>query len=270
MKAKRIVGALILAVAVVGACTAHAQQSVDPRVADFVQSGKLRIALGLGSPVLAMKDPDTGEVRGPALDLARALANKLGVKLEPVEYPRPGAIMEGAKNNEWDVAFLVADPARAADADFSPPYMQSDFTYLVPSGSSKQVVAELDRPGTRIAVPRGDASDLRLTKILKHAELVRIDSIAAAIEMVHAGKIDAYAAPRVVLLALSDKAPGSRVLDDGFANIVWVGMVPKGKAGHLAYVSDFLEEAKATGLVKQTVDQAKLRGLQVLSSGKGN
>ena len=128
----------------------------------------------------------------------------------------------------------------------------------------------MDQTGTRIAVPRGDASDLRLTKMLKHAELVRIDSIAAAIDMVRAGKIDAYAAPRVVLLALSDKAPGSRVLDDGFANIVWVAMVPKGKAGHVAYVSDFLEEAKTTGLVKQTIDQANLRGLQVAPSGKVN
>ena len=89
-------------------------------------------------------------------------------------------------------------------------------------------------------------------------------------DMVRAGKIDAYAAPRVVLLALSNKAPGSRVLDDGFANIVWVAMVPKGKAGHLTYVSDFLDETKATGLVKQTIDQANLRGLQVAPSGKLN
>ena len=128
----------------------------------------------------------------------------------------------------------------------------------------------MDQPGTRIAVPRGDASDLCLTAILKHAELVRVDSIAAAIDLVQAGKIDGYAAPRVVLLALSNKAPGSRVLDDGFANIVWVAMVPKGKAGHVAYVNDFLEEAKATGLVKHTIDQANLHGLQVAPSGKAN
>ena len=115
---------------------------------------------------------------------------------------------------------------------------------MVPAASSKRTVADIDQPGTRIAVPRGDASDLRLTQILKHAELVRIDSIAAAIDMVHAGKIDAYAAPRVVLLGLSNKAPGSRVLDDGFANIVWVAMVPKGKAGLVAYVSDFLKRQK--------------------------
>jgi ABC-type amino acid transport substrate-binding protein len=104
----------------------QAQQAPDPRVADLVQSGKLRVALGLGSPVLAMKDPKSGEVRGPALDLARALATKIGVELKPVEYPRPGAILAGVKNNEWDVTFLVADPARSAEADFSPPYIQSD------------------------------------------------------------------------------------------------------------------------------------------------
>ena len=97
---------------------------------------------------------------------------------------------------------------------------------------------------------------------------MRNDSIAAAIDMVQAGKVDAFAAPRVVLLTLSNKAPGSRVLDDGFANIVWVAMVPKGNAGHIGYVSEFIEEAKATGLVRQTIDQANLRGLQVAPSGK--
>jgi polar amino acid transport system substrate-binding protein len=270
MTANRVIGALAFAVVVGSALAAHAQQSTDPRVADLIQSGKLRVALGLGAPPLAMKDPNGGEVRGPALDLARALAKKIGVKLEPVEYPRPGAILAGVKNNEWDVTFLVADPARSEDADFSPPYMQSDFTYLVPAGSSKHSVADMDQPGIRIAVPRGDASDLRLTRILKLAELVRLDSIAAAIEMVHGGKVDAYAAPRSLLLALSNKAPGSRVLDDGFANISFVAMVPKDKGGRIAYVNDFIEEAKATGLVKQTIDDANLRGLQVAPPGRVN
>ena len=270
MTANRILVAHVILVVLIGASSLNAQQSPDPRIIDLIQNGKLRVALGLGSPALAMKDPNTGEVRGPALDLAQALAKKMGVKLEAVEYPRPGAILAGVKNNEWDVTFLVADPARLADADFSPPYMQSDFTYLVPAGSSKHSVAEMDQPGVRIAVPRGDASDLRLTQILKQAELVRMDSISAAIEMVHGGKVDAYAAPRVVLLTLSNRSPGSRVLDDGFAKITWVAMVPKGKAGHVAYVSDFLEEAKAAGLVKQSIDQASLRGLQVAPSSKLN
>ena len=242
---------------------AQAQQAPDPRVVDVVQSGKLRVALGLGSPVLAIKDPKSGELRGPALDLARALATKIGAQLEPVEYPRPGAILQGIQNNEWDVTFLVADPARSAEADFSPPYMQTDYTYLVPAGSTKHSVADVDQPGVRIAVPRGDGSDLRLTKMLKHAELARADSVAAIVDMVRAGQVDAYAGPRVVLLKLSEQAPGSRVLDEGFADIVYVAMVPKGKAGRIAYVSDFMEEAKSSGLVQRTIDQYGLKGIQV-------
>jgi polar amino acid transport system substrate-binding protein len=270
MMTTRIIGALAFTVFVVSALAAHAQQSTDPRVADLVQSGKLRVALGLGAPPLAMKDPNTGEIRGPALDLARALARKIGVRLEPVEYPRPGAVLAGVKNNEWDVTFLVSDPARLAEADFSPPYMQSDFTYLVPASSSKRRVADMDQPGTRIAVPHRDASDLHLTQILKHAELVRVESLATAVEMVHREKVDAYAGPRSALLALSNKAPGSRVLDDGFASISFVAMVPKDKGGRITYVSDFIEEAKATGLVKQTIDDANLRGLQVAPPGRVN
>jgi polar amino acid transport system substrate-binding protein len=87
--------------------------------------------------------------------------------------------------------------------------MRTEYTYLVPAGSSKRSVAEMDQPDVRIAVPRGDGSDLRLTKTLKHAELVRAESVAAITEMVRAGQVDAYAGPRVVLLKLSEQAPGS-------------------------------------------------------------
>lgn len=88
--------------------------------------------------------------------------------------------------------------------------------------------------------------------------------------MLNGGKVDAYAAPRVVLLTLSSRVPGSRVLDDGFANISFVAMVPKGKGARAAYVSDFIEEAKAIGLVKQIIEQANIRGVKIAPPGKVN
>jgi len=238
-------------------------QVTDSRVADLVRAGKVRVALGLGTPALALKDPATGAVRGPALDLAQALATRIGVQLVPVEYPRPGAIMDGVRTDAWDVTFLVADADRAAVADFSPPYMQTDFTYLVPAGSSIRSVADVDRPGVRIADARGDASGLLLRRILKHAQFVGVDSLDAAVDLLRTGGADARAAPRPVLIAESARVPGSRVLDDGFALISYVAMVPKGQAGRLAYVSEFIEEAKASGLVRRTIEAAGLRGVQV-------
>jgi len=252
---------------VVGVQLLYAQKAPDPRVADLVKAGKLRVGLGLGTAVLAIKDPATGEVRGPALDLGRALAARIGIELQPVEYPRPGAVLEGVRTNAWDVAFLAFDPDRATGADFSPPYMKADFTYLVRAGSSIRSVADVDQPGVRIAVPRGDAGDLYLSRILKQAQLVRADTLEATLDLVRTGRADARAAPRPVLIDESLRLPGSRVLEDRFAFNFWAAIVPKGHAGRLAYVSEFIEEAKASGLVKQIIERNGLRGVQVAPAG---
>jgi polar amino acid transport system substrate-binding protein len=261
---------LLLAVAQFAGTIAEAQQAPDPRVSDLVQAGRLRVAIGLGPAVSAIKDPATGNVRGPALDLARALAARIGIELQPIEYQRPGAVLEGVRTNTWDVTFLVIDPVRAAEVDFSPSYMESDFTYLVPAGSSIRNVADADQPGVRIVVPRGDAVDLRLSRILKQAVLVRADSQTAGVNLLRTGQTGAYAAPRATLLALAAQLPGSHVLEDGFATISFAAFVPKGNAGRLAYVSEFIEEAKASGLVKQIIERAGLRGVKVAPPAKPN
>jgi polar amino acid transport system substrate-binding protein len=249
---------------------ARAQQVSDPRVSDLVRTGRLRVGLGLANLVSATKDPATGDLRGIGPDLAHALAARIGVVLQPVEYPRPGAVLDGAPTNAWDVAFLVIDPARAVVAEVSAPYMQSDFTYLVPAASSISNVADADQPGIRIGVPRGDAVDLVLSRILKQATLVRVDNQSAGADLLRTGQTSAYAAPRPVLLALSTQLPGSHVIEDAFAAISFAAFVPKGNAAHLAYVSEFLEEAKSSGLVKQFIDQNGLHGLKVAPPTKPN
>ena len=256
-----------IAAAVIGAQILSAQQAPDPRVADLIQAGKVRVGLGLGSPPVAIKDPVTGELRGPAWDLARALAARIGIGLLPVEYPRPGAVMEGVRANAWDVALLGIDPSRAAEVDFSPPYLQYDLTYAVPVGSAIRYVADVDLPGVRVAVPRGDISDLRLSRMLKRAELVRVNTIAAVFDLLRTGNADVCGGTRPGLLEELARLPGFRVLEDRFGVILVAMVVPKGHAERLAYISDFIEEAKASGLVQRTIERAGLRGVQVAPPG---
>ena len=90
-----------------------------------------------------------------------------------------------------------------------------------------------------------------------------MDNIATVIDAVRAGQVDAFAAPRPVLLARSNQLSGSRVLDDGFADVVYVAMVPKGKADRLAYLNAFIEDVLGSGLVQQTIDQYSLKGIRV-------
>jgi polar amino acid transport system substrate-binding protein len=264
---------LVLSVLLLLACievgrTAARAQSADPRIADLVQAGRVRVGLGLGNHAAAIKDPTTGEMHGMAVDLARALAARIGVALEPIMYPRPGAVFEGVRNSAWDVTFLVVDPERTAEADASPIYMQSEFTYLVPAGSPIRRVADADRPGMRIAVRRGDAVDLRLSRILKHAQLRRANDQVAGIGLLRSGRVNAYAAPRSTLLAIAAQVPGSHVLDDAFGTTSWAAFVPKGHAGRLAYVSEFVEAAKANGLIAQFIAREGLRGITVAPPSK--
>jgi polar amino acid transport system substrate-binding protein len=245
-----------------------AQPGPDPRVADLVAAGKVRVGLGIGNHASAFKDPATGEMRGVAADLARAFAAHIGVALEVVEYPRPGAVFDGARTGAWDVTFLVIDPSRTAAADASPTYMQSEFTYLVPAGSAIHDVADADRAGTSIGVPRGDAVDLSLSRILKRATLVRAESQAAGIALLRSGAVNAYAAPRSALLVLSAQVPGSHVLADAFATTSWAAFVPKGHGARLAYVTAFVEEAIADGMVAQFIAREGLRGIDVTPPAK--
>jgi polar amino acid transport system substrate-binding protein len=263
----RIAVAAILAAALAlslgGIEPSLAQQSPDPRVADIVQAGALRTGLGLGSLTTVTKNPATGEVKGPALELGRALADRMGVQFFPVVYPRPGAVIEGLRSNAWDIAILIIDPVRAEQVDFSNPFMQSDLTYLVAAGSTIQTVADADQPGVRIAAPRGDTSDLQLSRTLKQAELVRTDDAAAAVELLRTGGVNAVALNRPSLITQSAMVPGSRVLSDGFLNFSSGIAMPKGHDGRLAYINAFIEEAKASGQINRMIETLGLQGVRV-------
>ena len=258
--------ALGVAIGILGQQIANAQ-TADSRVADLVRAGKLRAGVGVVAPHWAVKDAQTGELRGVAVDIARALARRIGIELVAVEYPSPPAVLGGLKDSAWDVGFLAIDPSRAAVVDFSPPYLQIDATYLVPDGSSIRNVADADQPGVRIAVTSKSVEEIVLSRSLKQAELQSVDTISTGFDLLRAKNADVLAAPRPALLPLSSRLPGSRVLADRFHAAFGAMAVPKGQAARLAYIAEFVEEAKASGLVQRAIEGANVRGVQVAPPG---
>ena len=240
---------------------ADAQQAPDPRVADLVQAGKVRIAL---FPPQYTKDSVTGELKGVWADVARALATRIGVELVLVEHPTPPKMVECLKAGACDVGSLGFDPARAGDVEgFSPPFIEFDYTYLVPTGSSIRNIADADRPGVRIAVVHAHASTLTLTRIRKQAELVSADTPDSAFELLRSGRVDAWASARPVLVDYSARLPGSRVLEARYGANRPALVVAKGQAARLGYISEFIEEIKASGFVQQAIIRSGWRGVQV-------
>ena len=246
-----------------------AQQAADPRVADLVRAGKLRVALFLPQYT---KDPVTGELRGNVvyMEIARALAAHLGIEVQLVGYPTPPTVEECLKAGACDVAFMGINPSRAAEVGFTPPLVLSPFTYLVPAGSSIRSVADADRPGVRIAVVRNHESTLALSRILKQAKLVYAETPDPTFDLLRTGHADAMASPRRGLLEYSTRLPGSRVLEDHYGANLLAMAVPKHQAGRLAYFSEFVEEAKASGLVQRAIERAGQPGIRVAPPGNSS
>jgi polar amino acid transport system substrate-binding protein len=249
------------------ASLAEAQQVSDSRVADLVQLGKIRVGV---HSVMYTRDTQTGELKGTSvgiilLDIARALGARIGAEMVPVGHPTIPEMLTCLTAGQCDMGFMGPDPSRTA-VDFSPPILQLDYTFLVPAASSIQRIADVDRPGVRIAVVSDHASTLSLGRILKNAQLVYAATPQPTFELLRSGQADAFASIRGVLLAYSAKLPGSRVLEEHYgANLLGMA-VPKGQAGRLAYISEFIEQARASGLVQQAIERAGLPGYKVASA----
>jgi polar amino acid transport system substrate-binding protein len=109
--------------------------------------------------------------------------------------------------------------------------------------------------------------EIILRRSLKRAELRDVDTIAAGFDLLRGGNADLLAAPRPALLQFSNRLHGSHVLEDRFHTAFGAMAVPKGQAGRLAYISEFVEEAKASGVVQQAIERAGVRGVQVAVRG---
>ena len=232
---------------------------------ELTPTGKLRVGVNLGNFLLVQRNAD-GSIRGIVPDLAQELARRLGVQAELRQYEKVGEVADGAKKGEWDVAFIGAEPQRAAEIDFTAPYVEIEATYLVPAGSKIGSLAEVDRRGVRIAVAGRSAYHLWLERNVKQAELVVGDSIDHSEKRFLEEKLEVLAGLRPRLLQDLDKMPGARILEGRFTAVQQAIGTPKGRPAGAEYLRKFAEDVKASGLVAELIARHKIQGLSVAAA----
>lgn len=233
----------------------EAAQSLAP-------SGVLKVAINVSNVVLAQRSAK-GELSGVTVVLARALAERLQLPIELTAFETAVDVFNALGKGAMDLGFLAIEPERAAKIDFSPPYVSIDGTYLVRADAPFQTASDLDKAGVRIAVGRGAAYDLFLTRALKQAQLVRSPTAAASVDMFISDRLEAAAGVRQYLVERAAGNAGLRVLKDRFTNIEQAMTIPKGRPTGLAYVSAFIEDMKASGAVRRALDATGQSGATV-------
>jgi len=259
---REIIAGLAAAIAVAGSGlgSAKAASGTSRVPADIVAAlapmGRLRAAINLGNAVLAQRDPKTGIVSGVIVDMSNELARRLATPVDFIYYDTGGKIAPSQSMDRWSIAYLGTEQSRAANLDVTEPYLTLDGTYLVRESSRYRSVADLDHDGARIATALNSAYDLELSRMLKHAKLVRAPTSAAAIELFEHDGLEAAAGVRQALVEEQKSAKGLRVLPDAYTHIDQAMTIPRGHDAALTFLQSFVADLKTSGFIKASLDRS--------------
>ncbi len=234
---------------------------------ELAPNGILRAGINMSNPLLVTGKTEAGDPAGVSPDMARAIAERLGVEVRYVQFPSPGVLADAVGEDAYDIGLIAAEPARAESITFTSAYVEIEATYLVPAGSPLAVIDDVDRPGIRIAVSDRSAYDLYLTRALEHGELHRAKGLAGALELFISSKLDALSGLRPALIEDIKTMPGARILDGNYTTVQQaIGTPPKNSAA-AAFLQDFVMEARASGLVAKLIERHDVEGRLLVASG---
>lgn len=249
-------------------CTAPSAMAADGK-GELAPTGTLRVAIGvgpIGGAFYATKDA-SGAYRGVTVELATALARKIGVPLVFVPYLGSGDIQNAANSGAWDVTFMPVDDERKRAVAFGNAYHLLQSTYLVAASSPVTSIAQANRAGFRIVGVKDTATFRASNRASPNATHIAVAGPEEAIGLMRRGDVNAIALSRESLGGIAASIPATRILPDAFLNSTTAIAVPNGKPAARAYVTEFIEEAKATGLVRAAFDRNGLQNSVVAPAG---
>ncbi len=226
-------------------------------------TGVLRAGINLSNFLLVSSRTADGGPAGVSPDMAAAIAKALDLPIRYVTYPNPGVLADAAVRDEWDIALVGAEPQRAETIAFTPAYSEIEATYLVPAGSPLGSIADVDKAGVRIAVAERTAYGLWLERNIRHATLVPAVGLDGSLATFREGGLDALAGLRPRLVTDVETIPGARILEGRFMAVQQAVGTPRPKAAAIPWLTAFVNEARASGFVAESIAAHGVRGLSV-------
>jgi polar amino acid transport system substrate-binding protein len=232
-------------------------------VRTLAPTGRLRAAINVGNPILANLDAQDQPV-GVSIDMARTLADSLGVPLEMSLFKAAAASVEAVTLRQADIGFFAIDPVRGAGIDFTAAYVVIEGAYLVRNESRLQSNEQVDVSTHRIAVAKGSAYDLFLSRELRKAQLVHTPYSNAVVNLFLEQGLDVAAGVKQQLESDARRVPGLRLLPGRFMLIQQAMGLPKGGPPEaLALLKRYVEAQKASGFVQASLKRHGIEGAAV-------
>jgi len=175
--------------------------------------GTLRIGVTQAPPWFS-KDPKTGQwSSGLGVFFGKAMADKLGVKMETVEVSWGNSIA-ALQADKIDIMFMIdATPERKQAVDFpETPLLWYALAALTKDETAVKTWKDLDKAGVKIAVPQASSMDRFVSAHAAKADLQRFPDNAAAIAAFQSGRVDAVCLFHPPLLAARQRLGTGKIV----------------------------------------------------------
>jgi polar amino acid transport system substrate-binding protein len=248
-------------------CLMSAPIETQSPAASLAPTGTLRAVFLSTNPVHARVNPQSGVHEGPVPDLVKELARKLGVPFTIIPAPDAKGVIEQLNNHTADIGFLAYEESRAREVEFGAPFMVMFNSYVVRADSTIQKSSDVDRAGVKVGAVKGQSQELFVSSHLKNAQVKVFATMPPAPELEQlfaAGDVDVFAINRQRALdAQAATTSKLRALPDSFLEVEQCFVVGKNDRSKLDPIERFVAEARSSGFIKQSIERAKLTGVDV-------
>ncbi|EID44307.1 glutamate ABC transporter substrate-binding protein [Parageobacillus thermoglucosidasius] len=212
--------------------------------------GKLVVGVKYDLNLFGLKNPETGEVEGFDIDIAKGLAKKIlgdENKIELKEVTSKTRIPM-LNNGEIDaiIATMTITEERKKEVDFSDVYFMAGQSLLVKKDSKINSVKDLKK-GMTVLTAKGSTSAQNIRKAAPQVNVLEFENYAEAFTALKAGQGDALTTDNALLLGMAKQDPNYRVLDETFTEEPYGIAVRKGDTEFLQVINEYLKEIKENG-----------------------
>lgn len=227
------------------------EQAAETTLDKIKERGKLVVGVKYDLNLFGLKNPETGEVEGFDIDIAKGLAKKIlgdENKIELKEVTSKTRIPM-LNNGEIDaiIATMTITEERKKEVDFSDVYFMAGQSLLVKKDSNINGIADVNKEGVTVLTAKGSTSAQNIRAKAPKATVLEFENYAEAFTTLKAGQGDALTTDNALLFGMAKQDPNFRVVDETFSEEPYGIAVRKGDKELLEVINEYLKEIKANG-----------------------
>ena len=227
--------------------------SADAAAVTTVNAGKLTMSTNAAFPPYEMTT-DSGDFEGIDIEVAGAIAKKLGLELQVDDMDFDAALL-AAQNGKSDMvmAGVTVTDERLKVMDFSDTYAEGIQSIIVKEDST--IASPDDLADKMIGTQRGTTGYIYCSDDFGDDHVTPYDDGLTAVQALNNGQVDAVVIDNAPAQEFVAANPGLKILDTAYAQEDYAIGVAKGNTELLNAINGALEELKADGTLQAIVDK---------------